>query len=609
MRRPNYILSFLFAATLLSPALAIAQDDEARDVIIVTATRIPTELKEVGRSVAVVTAEDIEVGQYHFVYDAISGTPGVQITRSGSFGATASLSVRGLAGDQTLVVQDGIVLNNPSLFGNSFDFANLDASDIEQIEILRGAQSTLYGPDAIGGVVNIVTKSGAEGFGANGYVEGGSFGTVRGAATVRGGVDDFSGRLTFSGMRTNGYSSAERRNGNPERDGYDNISISSKVRYAPHDAVELQAVAKYQDSNNEFDSFTSMPIDGAEDGDTEQITIAASARFDLFDGVLNNQFLLTYLQSDMEFATGDIITFDTRGERISYEYQGILQLLDEAELAFGAEYEEQESATIVGFGANKVIDSTSGFGLLQVRPVEGLTLSAGVRHDANSDYANQTTFSLSGALELFDGDTILRSSFSEGFKAPSVGELGFNSDLSPEISEGWDVGLEHVMFDDRIKVQVTYFEQNVQDLIAFDLSLFNFLNVQEFDTSGVEVSAFFQICDKLQLNTNYTYLDAFNVSTTLASGNQPANSFGAEVLYQPTPRLTLSASVLHNGQEPSGAVVLDRYTTVAARVQYQINDTVEVFGRVENATDKFYQDNNGYGTAPVSGYGGVRVRF
>lgn len=600
----------ILAAPLLTLALpATAEETDDRDTIIVTGTRFETPLDQIGRSVSVINAEEIELRQQRFLYDAINSLPGVQIIRSGSFGALSSVSLRGLPSGQTLVVQDGVVLNNPSSFGNSFDFANVDTAMIERIEVLRGAQSTLYGSDAIGGVINIITKDGRDGLGGEAFVEGGSFGTLRGAASLLGGDDQISGRLTISGVSTRGFSSADEANGNTEDDGFENFTVSSKSRFAPSDNLIFDLIAQYQDSENEFDGFASDPVDGDEIGETEELSIAGFATHTSFEGILENRLSINYLRNDRLNLTNGAPSFDALGTRMSYEYQGTINPADWVSVIGGAEYDKQESQITVGFGGNQEIDTYSGFGLVQLQPASFVTLNAGVRHDASSDFSNETTFSVSAAFEIPQTKTILRGSYAEGFRAPTAGELGFNPNLFAEFSDGWDIGVEQPLFDGRARLSATYFDQTIDDLIAFDLAAFTFVNIQMFSTKGVEIALDANVTDWLNLTASYTYTDAINLSTNIAAGNQPDDRFSVELTAHPYERLTLSAGILYNGEEFVGATILDDFVLVNIRAAYSVSDQLELFARVENATNAEYQDNLGYGTAPASTFGGVRARF
>lgn len=583
---------------------------ETEDTIIVTGTRFATPLDQVGRSVSVVTAEDIKERQQNFIYDAISTTPGVQVVRSGSFGALSSVSLRGLPSAQTLVVQDGIVLNDPSSFNNAFNFANFDTGDVERIEVLRGAQSTLYGSDAIGGVVNIITKDGRDGFGGEAFVEGGSFGTFRGGASLLGGNETASGRFTINGVTTSGFSTADEANGNTEDDGYDNITLSSKGRFAPTENIEFNVIARYQDSRSEFDDFGAQPIDGDGVAETEQLSLAGVATHTSFGGSVKNRVTISYLRTDALNMENGAVSFDALGDRVSYEYQGTFTPTEGVSVIAGAEYDQQKSEVTVGFGSSQEIETTSGFGLVQLQPVSFITLNAGVRYDSSSDFGNETTFTASTAIRIPQTGAVLRGSYSEGFRAPTAGELGFNPDLFAEFSDGWDIGIEQPFGNGRASISVTYFDQHIDDLIAFNLADLNFVNIQEFATKGIEIAATADVTNWLSISGAYTYIDAFNVSTTIAAGGQPDHRFNAQLAFRPSERLSFSTGINFNGRETFfGGVTLNSFTLVNVRGAYELTDKFEVFARIENVTDAEYQDNAGYGTAPLSAFGGVRARF
>jgi vitamin B12 transporter len=613
----TYLLEVYFEGTqYLSTEILVAGETRydlvlnlVNQIVVVTGTHIPTPIKLEGRSIAVVTSEEMELRQQRFVYDVLSAIPGVQVTRSGGYGALASVSIRGLDSDQTLVVQDGIVLNNPATFGNAFDFSKLDTRDIERIEVIRGAQSTLYGSDAIGGVVNIVTKEGSQGIQGSGFLEGGSFRTLQGGATVRGGNRKISGRMTLGGITTRGFSSAEEANGNTEDDGLKSLNFSGKGKYQVLDKLTLSGVFRHQSSENEFDSFLGQPVDGTEVSQSKELSLGGFATLDTNSGRLSHRGSITYSRSDWLNTKDGVPDFDSLGTRISYEYQGSARPAERTTMVFGAEYEVQEAITAIGYGGNQRIETKSGYGLVQISPHERLTINGGVRHDSSSAFGSEMTFNGAGALEVPMADLILRGSYSEGFRAPTAGELSFNGNLLAEFSRGWDVGLERTFTENRFRLGITYFDQQVDDLIAFDLAEFTFRNIQNFETSGLELVAGIQVHPTLWLDFGYAYLDAFNLSLTTAAGNQPDNRLTVEVAWRPTHRITLSLGTLFNGEEHDGSTVLSGYTLVNLRGSYKLAEGLDFIIRMENVTDANYQDNLGFGTAPLSVFAGFRRYF
>jgi vitamin B12 transporter len=613
-------ITALFGASLLLcastlPFAAVAQTPtsdavEATDEIIVTGTRFRVPLDQVGRSVSVVTAEEIELRQQRFVFDALEVVPGLQVTRSGSFGGITGVSVRGLPSDQTLVVQDGIVLNDAASFGNSFNASRFQTIDVQRIEVLRGAQSTLYGSDAIGGVINIITQDGHDGFGGEAYLEGGSFNTVRGGATIFGGNDLASGRISATGVTTDGFSTADEALGNTEDDGFDNVTLSARGRLQAHETVTLEGVLRFQDSRSEFDDvFGTFSADADRIDETKEASAAVILTQSAFGTLLENRYALTYSQTERVNLNQDIVDFDALGKRLALEYQGTLRPADWITIIGGGEYEAQESEVSVGFGANQEIESVSGFGLVQLQPTEFITLTGGLRHDSSDDFEDQTTFSLSGVIEVPQTGTLFRGSVAEGFKAPSAGEFSFNANLRPEFADGWDIGLEQPFLGGRARFTATYFDQEIEDLIAFNLAVFTFENIQEFTSEGFELALDVDVNGWLTVNAAYTHVDALNLSTNIAAGNQPDDRVSVTLDARPTDRTTLSLGVVYNGEEESGPATLDDFFLVNLRGSFAVTETVEIFGRVENLLDENYQDVLGFGTAPLSGFGGVRARF
>ena len=312
----------IFSSPLLT-SIALAKEGAVSEII-VTANRREQPLSEIGTSISVLTDVDLVKGQYVYVLDALGSVPGVAISQSGSFGGTASVSIRGAGGDQTLVFVDGVRLNDPSSTGNGYNFANLDPHNIERMEILRGPQSVLYGSDAIGGVVNIITKSGEEDAGASVFAETGSFNTYRGGATAFGGTEKFGYNIAASGTSTDGVSSADENDGNSEKDGFEGYTLSGKLTAYPSDVIKAELIGRYSDNRSEFDSYG--PIDGDKVSYTEDYLIAGRARVDLLDGDFINTFSVEHSEIERRNETAGAETLNTKGSRLSLSYLGVYNI-------------------------------------------------------------------------------------------------------------------------------------------------------------------------------------------------------------------------------------------------------------------------------------------
>ena len=278
------LLPLIAPAAFLVGASAHAQSSEAAaqvdDEIIVDGLRIGSP-GLAGTSVAIITAEDIELRGYSFALDAIATAPGVTVNQNGAFGGLATVRIRGASTDQTLVILNGVPLSDPTAVGGGYDFSILDTDDIDRIEILRGPQSTLWGSDAIGGVINIITKRPEPGFGGSLFAEGGSYGTFRGGAALSGGGETGDFRISASGVTTDGISKADEADGNTERDGYNGLTLAGKGGLnLPHD-IRLDGFIRYMNGETQIDGFPPPNFSLADTSDfseTKQFT-AGSERF------------------------------------------------------------------------------------------------------------------------------------------------------------------------------------------------------------------------------------------------------------------------------------------------------------------------------------------
>ena len=605
-----YSACLFFAA---APMGALADDARAStqtgalesDEIVVSATRRPTPSAEVGSTVSVLTAEDIALRQYSFAADALRDTPGVTIARNSAFGGVASARIRGAASGQTLVVIDGIVMNDPTAPQGGFSFAYLDVVDIERIEVLRGPQSILYGADAIGGVISIVTKRGETG--TNAFLEGGSFGTARGGATLARGGDAGFARLTVSGVTTDGISRAAVGD---EDDGFRSIAASFAGGLTLNDHHSAELIGRFADARAEIDGFPAPRFTLADTLETEDTRdYAVSGRwlqsYARFDGALTASYNVIERENRGGFASF------AEGERFSTDYLADYALSDRLSIIAGGEF-ERINADVSGI--DESASNGAVFALLDARPVEGLSFSGGVRRDEFSDFDGATTARVAAAWEI-DAATILRASWGQGFRAPSLFELNFvpfggeaNPDLDPERSNGFDVSVER-RFDGAaqdLTLRTTFFHQQIKDQIGFDDGYFNINRVR---LRGLEVEADWRLGDLLSASLNYSLIDAVDRDTDVQLRRQPKHSGTAVVTLTPTPAFSLSSSVIVNGDERDLPTSNDAFVRLDLRAAYAVSQALEVYGRVENATDADYQDISGYGEPGVAAFGGVRVRL
>jgi len=597
--------SLIAFCAMLQPALADGGDDE----IIVSATRTPQRAAEVGASVTVIEAPEIELRQYESVSDVLRDTAGVSIARNTSFGGVSSVRIRGAASGQSLVMIDGIVVNDPSAPSGGFDFANLDVVDIERIEILRGPQSILYGADAIGGVVSIITKRAEQGVEASGFMEGGSLGLARGAATIAAAGDSLDGRLTFSGTRTDGISRAAI---GTEKDGFRSIatSFSGGAQLSPE--WRAQIIARYGDSRAEIDGYAPPTYafdDTDETQDTEELALAG--RLTQQGERLYQSFTVAYNDITRTYRNAGVFQSNAQGERISADYFARYEFSKRFSTLVGVEA-ERSAATVSG--VDDAMKNVSVFALAEAKPFDGLSLSAGVRHDEFDEFDGATTGRVTAAFEA-SPSTIIRASWGQGFRAPSIFQLNYNlyggpgnPDIKPERSNAFDASLEQSITDS-FTAKVTLFHQNIRNQIDFDYPSGGYVNIARTRSRGVEVEASWRPAEAISARLQYTFVDAIDRSTDLQLLRQPKHSGGLFVDISPIDRLSLGASLIVNGEERDSGGDNDAWARVDVRASYGLTDALEIYGRVENAGDKTYQDVAGYAEPGRTAFGGVRLRL
>ncbi|MBY9068186.1 TonB-dependent receptor [Hyphomonas sp. WL0036] len=614
----SYKTALLSAATIAVAVPAFAQISEAEESrlgpVIVEGSRLGQTATEVGSSVSIISAQDLEKLDFDFALDAVATAPGVTINQNGAFGGSASVRIRGASSGQTLVLIDGVPVGDPSTTDGSFNFAYLDTANIERIEVLKGPQSTLWGSNAIGGVVSVVTRQPETGFGGSAFAEYGSFNTFRGGASIEGANEAGDFRFSASGITTDGLSKADKKNGNSEDDAYESATVSAKGGLNLPNSARLQATILYNQAESEYDRFSSGAQGSVADGDevTENETLSGnvSLKLPLMDGRFENLFLIGYSDITRENFTNGAQSYFAEGDRTLYRYQGTFAINDANKVSFGAEREE---TTANGDAAS--IDGL--FALYELKPGENLTLTAGVRQDDDNRFGSETTARVAAAWSVTDGVTI-RSSWGQGFKAPSLFQTTYictfcglsepNADLKPETSEAFDIGLEWRSADGRAAAGVTYFDQDTENLIDFSYTA-GYDNIARVESKGVELFASYVLASWLSVSGNYTYIDAED-----GDGNEltrlPEHSGNVSLAFDPDGPFSGAVLVRYNGDEANtNGTTLKGWTRVDLTGRYAINERVELYGRVENLFDKHYQQILGYGTPGLSGSVGIRLRY
>jgi vitamin B12 transporter len=640
--RSSILLPCIAAAT---PAFAqgapattgLAQTAGSGIDIVVTANRAPRPLSTVGQAVTVLDSATIAQRQAVVVSDLLLQTPGISVVRNGGVGTSTSVSIRGAESDQTVALIDGIKLNDPSSPGGGFNFGNLLIGNIARIEVLRGAQSVLWGNQAIGGVVNLITRAPTEELAVNARVEGGSFGTGQGFANVSRTIGPVAASIGGGYYTTDGLSAYAAGR---ERDGFRNYAANGSLTVTVARDLSLDLRGFYTNGRTDIDGFPPPNFtfgDTREYGTNEQWVGYAGINAALLDGRFRNRIGFAYTDTDRRNIDPDGMpteTFRGSGRNERLEYQGTFDLTSAIFATFGAEREVSRftSSSYGGPETRGRARIVSVYGQLAVTPVEGLTGTAGVRHDDHNVFGGATTFSASGVYSPNQGATTLRASYSEGFKAPTLYQLQSeygNDRLTPERSKGWDAGITQTALEGAVEASATWFHRTSTDLITFVSCTApltgicagrpsgTYDNLARTRAQGVELAVALHPVEAFSLAASYTYLDAENRSTGTSTygralPRRPGQTVTLNADYRWPFGLTTGATVTMVGasfDNASNARRLDGYALADLRASFPITRNVEVYGRIENLFDATYQTIYQYGQPGRAAYGGIRLTY
>lgn len=620
--------------------VALAQSDnrqtEEMEGIVVTATKLETPEDQLGSSVTVITEEQIRQQDKTSVAEVLRGVPSLDIVRSGGAGGAVSVFIRGANSEHTLVLMDGVEMNDPSSTGRSFDFSSLSVDNIERIEIVRGPQSTLYGSDAMGGVINIITKKGKGKPSGSVSMEGGSFGTVSGQARLSGGNDLLNYSLGMSRLDTDGISAASKEYGNSEDDGFKNTQLSTRVGITPAENLDAEVILRYIDADADIDN--SGGAGGDDPNNTQEsklLFLRTQARLALFNNLWEQKIgvSLNDTKRDYENDTdadhpSDLEDSSYDGQSLKFDWQHNLYLLPANTLTFGIETEKEKmnsdyySESSWGPYTSTFDEEstrTTGYYLQDMISLwDTWTTTLGVRLDDHSRFGSKSTYRAATSYLFRQTGTRLKASYGTGFKAPSLYQLFSDygdEDLNPEKSTGWDIGVEQRLNRGTVVLGMTYFNNDFDDLIDYDSATWKYVNVAKAQTKGVEIYVSVYPMEDLTFRAGYTYLDTEDKETGENLLRRAKNKSSLDVNYRFLGKGNVNISAVYVGRRDDydysayERVRLDSYTLVNLAASYDITKNIRISGHVDNLTDEEYEEVLGYGTAGISAYAGLTLSF
>ncbi len=640
----------LAAVILFSPLLSQEKNEKDKKIpplqhhVVVTATRIETPAHEVASSVSVISKEDLDRMKKATVLRTLEEIPGLTVIQNGTPGGAASILIRGANSEHTLVLMDGVELNDPITPARSVDLAHFTLENIERIEILRGPQSTLYGSDALSGVVNIITQKGQGKPKFSLSSATGSYGTFFGSAGLSGGTEKVHYSLGTTYFQNNGFSAASTDyEGNEEKDGYRNLSFSGRFGYRFTDNLELDIILRSLNARIEADNF------GGPYGDDPNYLQKNEAYF--IKGEIRALLMNNRWEQRLGFS---LVDYDRRHENspdtshpidseegyfksklLKLHWQNNFFLLESNTLIFGIDHQQEQGESEYFsdgiWGPSSILfplekSRVTGFYVQnQIRVDSRFFAAAGIRWDTHNQFGTSTTYRIAPAYFIKTTQTKLKATLGTGFKSPSLyqlyapptflGPVG-NEDLRPEQSTAWDIGIEQYLTRGKILLSAVYFKSDYKNLIQFDFAQ-GYTNIGRAESKGLELLFQARPREGVVLNASYTRTEAMDLDTDTPLLRRPRDKFTASLLLPFLKKVNIRLSLIHIGKSedldfstwPAERVTLSEYTLLNSVLSYDMTPHAQAFLRLDNILNEEYELIKGYGVPGFSVYGGINLFF
>jgi len=642
-------------AVFLFPVVSFAQNYivQKRDTsgiynltdVVITATRTSSNTIELANSISTIDSIEIVNRNSFNTFDVLKNEYGLSFSQQGTKASVSNVYIRGANSSHTLVLIDGIEVNLPSDPSNLYNFFSLPTENISRIEVLRGPQSTLYGSNALAGVINIISTQGTGKPLSNISIEGGSYNTFKGTISSLGKLDKFKYSIALSRIKSDGYSAASEKYGNTEKDSYQLDNINSILGYEFSENFKTDFVIRFNKSKSDLDQSLGSPEfwdDPTYIFNQEEFFIRAQGKINLLDNKWNQKFGLTYFSNVRKYS------FDTSaasfysswsnydGKKYKADWQNDFHFMSNNLITAGIEFELEETSSeyylISSFSPpdyasiipKKDVNTIGLFLQDQFKVGESFFGTIGVRFDRNSQFGTAFTYRIAPAYMFWETGTKLKATLGTGFKSPSLfylyDPLYGNQDLNPEKSLCWDAGIEQFFWSDGFSIGANYFFNKFDDMFGFDPISLKAVNINEAETDGVEVFTKAVIMRGLDMKANYTYTNAIDKSENTVDYDQklyrrPEHKAGLFLSYSFTQSVNANIELIYIGEreEPDfinypSRIIRPDYFLVNLAAHYDLFTFLRLQGRIENLFDKQYEEIYGYGTAGFSVYGGISFR-
>lgn len=611
--------------------------------VVISATRTSSSTLQLANSISVIDSEQISNSNANNVFDVLKNEPGISFTRQGGNGTLSNIYIRGANSSHTLVLIDGVEVNLTNDPSGVYDFSAMPVDNIERIEVLRGPQSTLYGSDALAGVINIITKKGSGTPKFSLQTDGGSYNTYKTMLGVNGSIKSFNYSAALSRTGSDGFSAASEKYGNTEKDGYTFNNFNSLLGYNLSDNTEINLYSRFTKSKSDNDQFGGMfGDDPTYVFNQGEFSVRGEGKINLFDGAWNQKLGINFIRNVRKYS------FDTSAASIFYsnslydgrkyklDWQNDFQIGKSNLLTAGFDLEFDESASeyysynyilIPDYASIIPLKDTRTIGVFiqdQIKFDDAFFVSLGLRLDDHNKFGSQFTYRIAPAYMLWETGTKFKATIGTGFKAPSLYYLYDpaygNENLNPEESFGWDFGIEQFFFKQYLSFGTTFFYNKFNDMFGFDYETFKTINVNKAVTKGFELYFQAKPLDELQIKANYTFTDARDISLSSSEFDKkllrrPENKVGFYTSYSFNQKSNINSEIIWVGNRedmdfstyPSKRVELKGYVLLNFSAHYDIFTFLRLNARVENILDSDYEQVLGYATPGLSFYGGIKL--
>ena len=641
MSKTNLLITLFICCAFITSA----QTDTLKgrvDPVIVTANKYEQKQSTTGKVITVISKEQLSQSNGKTLSQVLNEQAGLVINGAlNNYGSVQTVYMRGAASGRTLILLDGIPVNDPSMINNEFDLNLFSLDNVERIEICKGAQSTLYGSDAIAGVINVITVNAEakKALNLKASLSGGSLGTFKANTQVYGKKGKFDYSARYTRLTTNGFSAAYDSTGNKDfdKDEYRGNMANAQVKFQATDQLSFRSFLMYSQYKAAIDAGV---FADEKDYNINNNNFSTGAGFNFKKDFLTlagtyqySQVNRTYL-NDSSFKTSTIFEDNQYFGKTQFVelYAAInlgsgFTLLQGADFRYSSYNQQYKSVSIYGpyssaFNDTSLTQSGLYGSLNYIGQNKRFTVEMGGRINTHSRYGNNNTYTFNPAYALSKQVRVF-GSIASGFKAPTLYQLSINSLLSPEKSTNYEGGVQYL--HKKINSRLVYFNRHINNGIDYNYITYKYFNYIKQVVQGIEYEVSAELGSVINLTANYTYLHPKETTQNRITNKdtltynyllrRPNHNMNLTLGWQATPALYISlagkyvSSRFDVGGYAKKDVQLDHYFIAGANASYLLNKHFTFFANAQNFTNKKFFDVRGYNSIPAIINAGITANW